>query len=200
MDFVPYWVGVRAMLAGQSPYSTATTHLIQAVLLGGAPEAGADPMLFVYPAWIFLVIAPWALLPIKWAVAIWTGSLLFGMLHLIGALAIRWGGGRLSRTILWAVVLIIGSLPFVSIAVTKGQLSLLSLGALFLAIHLMDGQAPQRSTTFIKSKNGGSPTPDPAPRRGVESEIGGRSYAPPPNFAILRSHRGSSQVLYSQTE
>jgi len=90
MDFVPYWVGVRAMLAGQSPYSAATTHLIQSALLGGAPEAGGDPMLFVYPAWIFLVIAPWALLPLKTAVAVWTGSLLFGMLHLIGALAVRW--------------------------------------------------------------------------------------------------------------
>jgi hypothetical protein len=98
MDFVPYWVGVHAMLAGQSPYSTATTHLIQAVLLGGPPEAGQDPMLFVYPAWVFLVIAPWALLPLKWAVALWTGSLLFGILHLIGSLAFRWGGGRTDRT------------------------------------------------------------------------------------------------------
>jgi hypothetical protein len=40
MDFVPYWVGVRAMLAGHSPYSAATTQQIQAVLLGGAPAAG----------------------------------------------------------------------------------------------------------------------------------------------------------------
>ena len=147
MDFVPYWVGVRAMLAGQSPYSTATTRLIQAVLLGGPPAAGGDPMLFVYPAWVFLVIAPWAVLPLKWAVALWTGSLLFGILHLIGALASRWGGGRLSRTSLWAVVLVLGSLPFLSIAVTKGQLSLLSLGALFLAIRLMSVPIPDHSKT-----------------------------------------------------
>ena len=62
-------------------------------------------MLFVYPAWIFLVIAPWALLPLKWAVAFWTGSLLFGILHLIGALVFRWGGRRLGPTSLWATVL-----------------------------------------------------------------------------------------------
>ena len=179
MDFVPYWVGVRAMLAGHSPYLAATTRQIQAALLGGAPAAGGDPMLFVYPAWIFLVIAPWALLPLKWAVVGWTGSLLFGMLHLMGALASHWSGGRVGRTILWVAILTVGSLPFVSIAVTKGQLSLVSLGALFLAIRLVDGQPRRGGTTFPKSKN----TPDPAPRRGVESEIGGRSKAPPPNFA-----------------
>ena len=147
MDFVPYWVGVRAMLAGQSPYIAATTRQIQALLLGGAPEAGEDPMLFVYPAWIFLVLAPWALLPLKWAVALWTGSLLFGMLHLIGFLAFRWGAGRLGRTGLWALVLTLGSLPFMSIAVTKGQLSLLSLGALFLAIRLIAMPTPDQSKT-----------------------------------------------------
>jgi len=149
MDFVPYWVGVRTMLARQSPYSTATTHLIQAVLLGGPPEAGGDPMLFVYPAWVFLVIAPWALLPLKWAVALWTGSLLFGMMHLIGTLAFRWGGGRTGRTSIWAVVLVLGSLPFMSIAVTKGQLSLLSLGALFLAIRLISIPVPDHSKTKL---------------------------------------------------
>ena len=104
-------------------------------------------MLFVYPAWIFLLIAPWALLPLKWAVALWTGSLLFGILHLIGALAIRWGGARPGRTSLWAVLLVLGSLPFLSIAVTKGQLSLLSLGAVFLAIRLIQNPKPDKGKT-----------------------------------------------------
>ena len=144
MDFVPYWAGVRAMLAGQSPYSAETTHLIQSTLLGGAPEAGGDPMMFVYPAWIYLVIAPWAMLPLRFAVALWTGSLLFGTLHLIGSLAFRWGGRRPGRSSLWAAFLMLGSLPFVSIAVTKGQLSLVSLGALFLAIQLV-GRLPGQS-------------------------------------------------------
>jgi hypothetical protein len=145
MDFVPYWVGVRAMLTGQSPYSTGTTHIIQSVLLGGPPESGGDPMLFVYPAWIFLLLAPWAMLPLKWAVVIWTGSLLLGVFHLIGYLAFRWGGQRKSRTSFWAAVLAVGSLPFLSIAVTKGQLGLVSLGALFLAIRLVGDLPMQRS-------------------------------------------------------
>ena len=61
MDFVPYWVGVRDMLSGQSPYGPGTTQAIQSTLLGGPPEIGGDPMLFVYPAWIFLLLVPWAL-------------------------------------------------------------------------------------------------------------------------------------------
>ncbi len=88
-------------------------------LLGSAPKAGGDPMLFVNPACIFLVIAPWALLPLKWAVAFWTGSLLFGISHLISALVFRWGGRRLGPTRLWATVLTLGSLPFLAIAVKK---------------------------------------------------------------------------------
>ena len=137
MDFVPYWVGVRAMLVGQSPYSTGTTNLIQTVLLGGPPEIGGDPMLFVYPAWIFLLLAPFALLPLKWAAALWTGLLLLGIFHLIGYLSVRWSGHNLIRTGLWAVVLAVGCLPYISIAVTKGQLSMVSLGALFFSIYLV---------------------------------------------------------------
>jgi len=138
MDFIPYWVGVRRMMMGQSPYSIDTTHLIQTVLLGGPPEAGGDPMQFVYPAWIFLLLAPFALLPLKWAVALWTGSLLSGIFHFIGYLAFRWGDQRLGRTGFFAACLAVGSLPYLSIAVTKGQLSLVSLGALFLAIRMVD--------------------------------------------------------------
>lgn len=139
MDFVPYWVGVRAMLTGQSPYSSGTTHLIQTILLGGLPEAGGDPMLFVYPAWIFLLLVPLTLLPLQWAVALWTGALLLGTLHLIGYLAFRWGGHRPALTGLWAILLTIGFLPFIAIAVTKGQLSLVVLFTLFLAIRLVAG-------------------------------------------------------------
>jgi hypothetical protein len=145
MDFVLFWVGVRTMLAGLSPYSPGTTQLIQAVLLGGPPAAGGDPMLFVYPAWIFLLLLPLVLLPLKWAAALWTGSMLLGILNFIGYLSIRWGDRHPVRTGLWAVVLAIGCLPYVSIAVTKGQLILVGMGALFLAIHLVQGLPSRRS-------------------------------------------------------
>jgi hypothetical protein len=139
MDSVLFWVGARTMLMGQSPYSAGTVQLIQSAVLGGPPQIGGDPMLFVYPAWIFLLITPWALFPLKWAIALWTGSLLFAALHLIGYLAIRWGDHHPVRTGLWAIVLAIGCLPFLTIAVTKGQISLVCLGSLFLAVHLANG-------------------------------------------------------------
>jgi hypothetical protein len=151
-DFVPYWVGVRAMLTGQSPYSIGTTHLIQTILLGGPPEGGGDPMLFVYPAWLFLLLVPLALIPLKWAVALWTGSLLLGIFHLVIYLAIRWGNQRLGWTGFWAAILVAGTLPYLSIAVTKGQLSLVSLGALFLSIRMV-GSLPVKSDRRIPTSN-----------------------------------------------
>ena len=157
MDSVLFWVAARAMLAGQSPYSAATVHLIQAAVMGGPPQPGGDPMLFVYPAWIFLLITPWVLLPLKSAIAVWTGSLLFGMLHLLGSLAIRWGGRRAGLTSLWGLLLALGSLPFVAIAVTKGQISLVCLGSLFLAIRLIAGLPGQAA--------GAVPPADPTPAR-----------------------------------
>lgn len=149
MDFVPYWVGVRNMVSGVSPYSTNTTHLIQSILLGGSPGQGGDPMLFVYPAWIFLVLLPWAMLPLKTAVALWTGSLLFGCLHLIRILSTRWGGGNTGPIAFWASILTLGSLPYLAIAVTKGQLSLVVLGALFLAINLAGKSSEERATRHL---------------------------------------------------
>src|SRR5688572_19399273 len=47
MDFVPYWVGGREMLAGANPYSPETTLKIQQAVYGG-PAMGNDPMMFVY--------------------------------------------------------------------------------------------------------------------------------------------------------
>ncbi len=136
MDFVPYWVGVRQMWHGLSPYNSATTHAIQSILLGGPPAPGGDPMLFVYPAWLFLPLTPLALLPLPWAAALWTGLLLWGTLHLVAYLAFCWGGGEFIHTLLWAVVLIVGSLPYLAISVTKGQLGLLSMAALLMAYLL----------------------------------------------------------------
>jgi glucan phosphoethanolaminetransferase (alkaline phosphatase superfamily) len=93
-------------------------------------------MMFVYPAWVFLFYAPLALLPLKWAVSVWTGVLLAGSLDFIGYLAYRWGSGQPSRMTLWTLLLAIGSLPFLAISVTKGQMGLASLAGLAAALWL----------------------------------------------------------------
>ncbi len=138
MDFVVTWVGVREMLSGQSPYSSQTLELIQQTVLGGLPEPGGDPMMFVYPAWVFLFYAPLALLPLKWAVAVTTGILLAGSLDFIGYLAYRWGNIQPRRMMLWTLLLIFGSLPFLAISVTKGQMGLVSLAGLAAALWLWE--------------------------------------------------------------
>jgi hypothetical protein len=133
MDFVPYWVGVRSMLAGQSPFDPETTRLIQLTLLGGGVQTGQDPMMFVYPPLLFLPLLPLALLPLKWAISVWVGTLLFFLVNYLGYISLGWGNRNPWRIIFWWFSLLIGALPFLSISATKGQLGLLSMAAIFLA-------------------------------------------------------------------
>ena len=135
MDFVPYWVGVRSMLAGQSPYHIETTRLIQTTLLGGAVAPGQDPMMFVYPAWLFLPLLPIALLPLKWAVAVWVGTILLWLVNFLGYLSIQWGNKKPWHMALWWLALVAGALPFIAIGGTKGQLGLISMFLLFLVLR-----------------------------------------------------------------
>jgi hypothetical protein len=134
MDFAPYWVGVQQMIHGVSPYSAAATLKIQQAVYGGA-AANVDPMMFVYPAYMFLLIAPFGYLPLNWAVALFAGTLTWGLINLILMLAFQWSG-VFSRRILLGIVLTLGSLPFFVISVSKGQVGYLCMGALFIAWRL----------------------------------------------------------------
>jgi len=136
MDFAPYWVGTRAMLQGQSPYSLETTLAIQQAVFGGPVRPGEDPMKFVYPATVGILFIPLAVLPLPWAAALWCGSLLWGGLNFLGRLATHLGRASLPRMALWFVLLTASSFPFIVIAVSKGQLVLLSLLTLVAAWRL----------------------------------------------------------------
>jgi hypothetical protein len=140
MDFVPYWVGVRSMLAGQSPYDPETTRLIQITLLGGGVPAGQDPMMFVYPPLLFLPLLPLALLRLKWAISVWVGTILFFLVNYLGYISLGWGNRNPWRMIFWWFCLVIGALPFISISGTKGELGLLSMAAIFLAQKWSNGK------------------------------------------------------------
>lgn len=132
MDFAPFWVGVREMFHGADPYSAETTLKIQQVVYGG-PAKGNDPMMFVYPAWIFILVAPFSLLPFKWAAVLYIGTLLWGMLNVLYLIAWNLSDKKPVSHILWMAWLTIGGLPFLVISVTKGQLGYLSLIALFVS-------------------------------------------------------------------
>jgi len=132
MDFAPFWVGVREMFHGANPYSPDTTLKIQQVVYGG-PALGNDPMMFVYPAWMFIIIAPLSLLPFQWAAILYIGTLLWGMLNVLYLISWNLSNRNFISHTLWMTWLMIGGLPFLIISVTKGQLGYLSLIALFLS-------------------------------------------------------------------
>ncbi len=135
MDIAPFWVGVREMFRGVNPYSPETLLKIQDVVYGG-PALGEDPMMFVFPAWMFILVAPFSLLPYKWAVILYTGSLLWAMFNFLYKIASILGNKNFLAQSLWLVLLILGSLPFLVISVIKGQLGYFSLLALFAAHHI----------------------------------------------------------------
>jgi hypothetical protein len=131
-DFAPYWVGVREMLSGNIPYDQEVTLKIQQLIYGG-PALGEDPMMFVYPAWLFLLVAPFSLLPFKTAVLIVSATFLWGLLNLLFFFAQQWGSENSILRMGWALILLLGSLPFIVISITKVQLGYLALFALFFS-------------------------------------------------------------------
>ena len=136
MDFVPYWIGVQQMMHGASPYSIETTLKIQQAVYGG-PAINFDPMMFVYPAYMFILVAPFGLLPLNWAVALFAGTLTWGLINLILVLSFQWSK-KFSRRVIFGIILVIGSLPFFVISVSKGQIGYFCIGALFIAWRFLD--------------------------------------------------------------
>lgn len=136
MDFVPYWVGVRQMIHGINPYGIETTLKIQQAIYGG-PAINVDPMMFVYPAYMFILIAPFGLLPANWAVALFAGSLTWALINLILVLSFQWSKKFSYRAFL-GTILVIGCLPFFVISISKGQIGYLGIDAVFIAWWFWD--------------------------------------------------------------
>ena len=64
-DLLARWVGTRAALRGEDPYSPQVLREIQTAYYGAplAPGDGANPQAFLYPAPVVLLLAPLAKLP-----------------------------------------------------------------------------------------------------------------------------------------
>ena len=135
MDFVPFWVGVQEMLNGLNPYTPEVTLKIQEVVYGG-PAGVYDPMMFVYPAWLFLVILPFSFLPLQWAVILYSSTLMLLLFIVMKQLAALWASLYGGKNAFWLFVLIAGSLPFIIISVMKGQLGYIGLVALYFSRQL----------------------------------------------------------------
>jgi hypothetical protein len=72
-DFYPRWVGARAVLAGENPYSQEVTWRIQEGMFGRRLESWEDQQRFAYPATIAWFLLPFWLLPFPLAISLWCG-------------------------------------------------------------------------------------------------------------------------------
>jgi hypothetical protein len=109
-DLFPRWVGARAVLRGESPYSEEITWQIQEGMFGGRLEPGEDQQRFAYSAMITWLLLPLWLLPFPWAASLCCGLQLLLLLILpIWVAAIL--GWRL-RTPLLVLILIFSILVF----------------------------------------------------------------------------------------
>ena len=73
LDLFPRWVGARAVLRGETPYSDEITWQIQEGMFGRRLEPGEDQQRFAYLATITWPLLPFWLLPFPWAASLWCG-------------------------------------------------------------------------------------------------------------------------------
>ncbi|MBL8146627.1 MAG: DUF2029 domain-containing protein [Anaerolineae bacterium] len=78
-DFYPNWVGSRAVLAGESPYSAEVTRRIQLGSFGTAIPAGVDQFAFAHPAYSAFAVFPVVQFDAPVAIAIWMTIQLISM-------------------------------------------------------------------------------------------------------------------------
>jgi len=80
-DLFPLWVGARAVIRGETPYSDEITWQIQEEMFGRRLEPGHQAR-FLYSATITWPLLPVWLLPFPWAVSLWSGLQLLLLLVL----------------------------------------------------------------------------------------------------------------------
>lgn len=139
-DFVPRWVGGRALLfEGLSPYSDEVTHRVQVMLHGrpaGPPEE--DRGYFAYPLYCLLLYWPLCLISdFALARAVW----LWILLGVLLAAAVLWARviGWRSRPGVWALTLLWLVFMYHDFrALVLGQLAVFVLLALVAALWAMD--------------------------------------------------------------
>jgi len=81
-DLFPRWVGARAVLRGETPYSDEIMWQIQEEMFGRRLEPGEDQQRFAYSATITWPLLPFWLLPFPWAASLWCGLQLLLLLVL----------------------------------------------------------------------------------------------------------------------
>ncbi len=135
-DFLSRWVGTRLFLTrGLSPYSPPVTRQIQETAYGRLARTGEDQMLFAYPFYTTLVVAPFALVgEYALARALWmtAAEMMLILIAISGISLCRW---RLPAWLL-AIVLLFAVLWYHGLRpVINGNPSVFV--ALFICLSLM---------------------------------------------------------------
>ncbi len=128
-DLYARWVGARAVLNGENPYSLEVTQRIQIGRFGRLQPAWDDQHAFAYPATITWILLPFWLLPFPLSLSIWLG------LHVVIALGVPqlipdWRPNVL-QTLVLALVTVIFFRPM-WYGLVLGQYQTLMVGATFL--------------------------------------------------------------------
>jgi len=91
-DFYPIWVGSRAVLRGENPYSQGVTLSIQQGMFGRYLEPDEDQQRFAYTPIIAWLLLPFWLMPFPLAVSLWCGlqMLVLLVVPLLTASLLRW--------------------------------------------------------------------------------------------------------------
>jgi hypothetical protein len=91
-DFYPRWVGSRAVLAGENPYTQEVTWRIQEGMFGRRLEPGEDQQRFAYLATVAWILLPFLPLPFQLSVSLWCGLelLLLMTLPIAVAVLLKW--------------------------------------------------------------------------------------------------------------
>ncbi|MER3396982.1 MAG: hypothetical protein C4316_00340 [Chloroflexota bacterium] len=131
VDLYPRWVGGRALLRGQNPYSPEVeAEIHQAVY--GRPRLPEEPQFgFYYPVYIVVLVGPLLPLPLEVAVRVWGGVNLALLLTL--SLTVAWAASsRPPPLILGVVFFSLGLFWPAVLGISVGQygLAVVSLGAL----------------------------------------------------------------------
>jgi len=115
-DFYPRWVGSRAALLGENPYSDQVTWRIQEGEFGRRLEAWEDQQRFAYFPFVIWLLLPFWLLPFPLAISLWSGLqlLLLLVLPILVAITLGWKIRPLKLVILLLFSVVVFRYPIIA--------------------------------------------------------------------------------------
>jgi hypothetical protein len=131
-DFYPRWIGSRAALMGQNPYTDVVTWQIQEGEFGRRLESWEDQQRFAYFHFIIWILLPFWLFPFPLSISLWSGLqfLILLLLPILVASILGWHIKPIKFALLLIFSILVYRYPV--IAYLLGQFSIWCLAALIV--------------------------------------------------------------------